>query len=199
MRLLSITGGVAVAGLVFLPFPAIAQDLAAEFAAAAEIFAIPGDYREGIAEVEMAEALNRAKATNGAWLPADALTGVPANAQNLDILTETIGRIGDFCGNLRRVASQTGPRSFEMRVFNKDGDTGFAVNYQFVGGRSYQRSVDEDAMLTRYGMTGEEARIDMYATSTIAGYVEVYLPSPNVLVIQPLGIGPEVYLRCPSE
>jgi hypothetical protein len=197
MRVLSMLGGLALSALTIGPQTARAQDLAAEYAAAADVFGIAGDYVPG--EGGMAQAMDRARDVEGTWLSVMLIMNTFGVVRDPALLAATVEKLGEYCQGSRQVANQIGPRSFELRTFNQAGDTGFAVNYQFVGGRSYQRSVDEKGLLTRLGLAPEEAALGIYADRGLAGYVEVFLPSPNVLVIQPFGVSAEIYLRCPAS
>jgi hypothetical protein len=185
------------AGALALPIAVSAQDLAAEYVAAARVFAIPGETANAQDAVD--EALIRAQAVTGTWFPASIIVGSFGDTDDLFIVAETAERMPEHCGNFRYLVTQTGPRSFESRLFNKDGDTGFATRFQYVGGRSYQLSMDEDAMLTRYGIEASETPPYIYAPLAHAGVVEVFLPSANVMVVQAAAAGADIYLRCPGS
>jgi len=195
MRHFIVTAAIA----AFLSTPARSQDIAGEFAAAARTFLIPGESPQD-GEAAMAEAVIRAQAVSGAWIPAIQLAGQFRGPEDMGRLADVVTRMDEFCTRLTLVATPVSPRNFEWRTHAQGEDTGFAITFQFVGGRSYQLSVDETALLERFGFDEAAGRppFPTIYSSIGAGVVEVFLPSPNVLIVQPQGVSAELYLRCPG-
>ena len=177
--------------------PLAAQDLATEYMAAARMFSLPGgpnDY-----EAQMAWAAGLVVDLRGRWSPAYILLDEVESPEGLARLAGMSANLANWCGQVVHEARVAGPHSFDLAVFTRGADSGHAVRYQYVSGRSFQRSIDEVAYLTRLGMLDGERALppQIYASTAVAGIVEVFHPSDNVLVIQVLGGNAEIYVRCP--
>jgi hypothetical protein len=173
------------------PLGVTAQDIAGEYADAARLFGLPG----GTTNLEKAliVAEERVIALEGRWAP---LTLIVVGEAEVPDLAE---RLPDWCGRMSLRVAPAGPRSFDLIYQNRGEDTDYAVRFQFIAGRTYQRSVDEMANLERLGLTEAEpyAQVMAYLATDRHGYVELFAPSPNVMVIQPSAAGAEILVRCP--
>jgi len=181
---------------VLLAAPLAAQDLAGEYIAAARVFSLPGAPNDP--EEQMLAAREMVAALAGAWVPAWILLDDISGPDGLGRVAMIGADLPGWCGRLQHQATPLGLHSFEMRTINNGEDSGFAVRHQYVLGRSFQRSVDEVAHLTRLGLQDRPDDIPpmLYGNPGISGVVEVFRPSANVLVIQPQGGTAEIYLRC---
>jgi hypothetical protein len=171
--------------------PALGQGVVAEYEAAARMFSLPGEYLEVEACMQAAE--ERVVALTGIWAPMYIL------APGQEVVPDMEAELPRWCEGLSFRVAPTGPRSFEIVTQRNGADIAYAVRYQYIAARTYQRSVDEMAALERLGLVDAEARIQFnsYVNPATFGEVEVFQPSANVMVIQAAGEDAEIYVRCP--
>lgn len=173
--------------------PAAAQDLAADYAAAAAAFALPGaaSLSNGdILDDDAARAMVPALA--GIWVALFALSPEP-EALDPALLAEA-------CWGPAAVEIEPlGPRSFGLRRSRADTGASFVLRHDWVVGNTFQRSVLEEEYLAVLGLTDPEATPPLaMAAPGLRGDVLLYHPMPDILVMQaPRGIL-EIFGRCPA-
>ena len=178
-----------------LALPAAAQESATRLLEAARLFAIPGGESDGDAQV--AQAVDRAQAVAGRWVSVMTLLDGFDGVDDAQAVAALMGELPEFCDRLAYTAEVVGQRNFTFGPESR-ADSGYRVLHQFVGGRSYQRSVDENALLAafRFGPENDPPPF-LYTARAYTGIVEVFLNGPDVLVMQPQLANAEIYLRCP--
>ncbi len=188
---------------------AAAQDLAAQYLAAAAAFQPTGSVfdpdlsRQAIARL-MDDIVGR-------WVP---MTPLLAGNADFDAGPEAAALVSETsdsaCAreNIAQALSVTSPYRFELlRRYTRDGqDNGLATVYTHMRYNLFFRETDEAAYLEYLGVRDPETGEDRIATGamldssapTRIGPVAIYHPSEDVLVVQP-DYGPaEIYLRCPG-
>jgi hypothetical protein len=72
------------------------------------------------------------------------------------------------------------------------------VSYSYIFARSFQVSADMDEVQDLLGINDEDRPYrTVYMSSGYRGIVEIFHPSPRILVIQPETAPAEIYMRCP--
>lgn len=72
------------------------------------------------------------------------------------------------------------------------------VSYSYIFARSFQVSADVDEVQDLLGINDEDRPYQSaYLSSGYHGIVEIFHPSPRILVIQPQEALAEIYMRCP--
>ncbi|EYD78040.1 hypothetical protein Rumeso_00377 [Rubellimicrobium mesophilum DSM 19309] len=174
--------------------PAMAQDLASQYAAAARAFTLPGAPSLGQADL-LADAAVMAllPGLQGDWAPAGVLFTDPAG------LDPAILR--QACERTPSALVQTAPRSFELRrTSGRDGQAvTMAIRHDWIIGNTFDRSVDENEAMAYLGLDGlDEIRPGMLALPGLRGQVSLFNPSPDILVLVAPGGPPEILARCPA-
>lgn len=176
-----------------LAAPAAAQDLAADYAAAARAFALPGVASLSNGDVlddDAARALVPALA--GTWAALFALAPEPGSFDPAELAQACAGPAAATIEPL-------GPRSFGLRRSRADTGASLVLRHEWVVANTFQRSVAEEEYLAFMGIADLEAAPPvMMAAPGVRGDVLVFHPSPDILVMQaPRGVV-EIFGRCPS-
>jgi hypothetical protein len=103
----------------------------------------------------------------------------------------------DACARNVFLAERRGPLDFRItRVAGNDRT--LTVDYSYIFARSFQVSADMDQVQDFLGIPAEDRPFrTIYTSTTYRGIVEVFHPSPRIMVIQPQGALADIYMRCP--
>lgn len=163
------------------------QDVAAQFGTALAAFGQPIVGRD----VERAAALisREMESLAGAWVEARSPTaGGPLSEEMLPLL----------CGRWAERLERNGPHGFTLTRLADGEPTTLVVRYDYRGFRTFQRSADERS-LREFLRLGDDVFDEvLFSNALYFGEVEVFHPSPDVLVIQPTAQPPSIYVRCPA-
>jgi hypothetical protein len=179
--------------LSLLPLAAPAQDLTAqdqaaitEYGAAYQTFGI-GDMTYDW-DLMVAQTDSMLTGITGRWINAGRLYAGP----EMDPDQWATG-----CGRSTAVTiERRGTLDFALVRGRSDGGT-MPVLFSYVGARSFQMSVDMDQYQNFLDIDAERRPFLGAYLSGPFGIVEVFHPSPLILVIQPEGDIADIYLRCP--
>lgn len=170
--------------------PATAQDLAAQYAAAQGLFAASGINQDPGAAAEAMAAL--LPSLEGRWAEATVIA-----AGEADLPTDPM-RI--HCERGGRHLVQTSPHGFELRLaYGREGGV-LVQRFDYAGYNTFLSSLDENAYLDRLGF-GPDTDLDppiSIVLSAAPGFVELFHPSPDVLVLLGERQPPQIWLRCPA-
>jgi hypothetical protein len=178
--------------LCLMPLSASAESLLesaammSEYASAYATFGI-GDMSHGWEEM-VAGTDAMLTGMTGRWFDAGVLAAGPqfpvhmrerACAQ----IAVQVDRQGDLGFSITRVAG---------------GDRTLTVTYSYIFARSFQVSADMDQVQDFLGIPAENRPYQgIYTDSDYRGIVEVFHPSPRIMVIQRQGGLADIYMRCP--
>jgi hypothetical protein len=177
--------------LAVLAAPVMAQDLQTEYDAALAAFPSAA---LGLATEEQADAVIAMIPTLvGSWTPLSVLAG-PDGFPPPDVISSACEKIVD------RIAP-TGRVSFTMARTSGDG-TKATVTYRYIGGQSFAPSVVETDMMAFYfgdttGSTPPGQMMAVMARGSLTMPVVISHPSPNILVLVPMGEAATIFGRCP--
>lgn len=164
---------------------AMAQNIGAEYAAAFQAFRFAGT------DPDLNEQARIIAATlpelEGKWIRADILAGEGPQFN--------ASRIADYCDSIVYALRQTAPHGFVMGRTNREGDVVLNIRHDYLGGRLFQRSADENEVMASLGM--DLLPGTMFIATTYTGRVMLYHPSQNILVMQRETWNAEIYARCP--
>ncbi len=175
------------AALLLLAAPAAAQDLPAQFGAAVGAFALPdesNDYEAAAAHI--AELL---PSLGGDWVAGHILF------PGTDELDPELVAVA--CARLVLRLEPTSPHGFALSWVRDGAPTGLVVRHDYLGFRSFQRSADETAVRAYLGLPEDMMNMNVFTSPAWRGEVQLYHPSPDILVLQPTGTGAEILVRCP--
>lgn len=169
--------------------PAPAQNIAADVQTAFSVFVLGNDASQ-LLPPEGAAAL--IGALEGRWLPVDVV--FPDGAYDT-------ARAADVCARLSFDLVRTGSFNFTLTRLNNGEPTEAVVNYAWVGGTTFTRTVDLDGQLeTLFGDDWENRPSAMWSpafrTPQTHGYGLVHMIGQNALVIEDVASRPQIFARC---
>jgi hypothetical protein len=124
----------------------------------------------------------------GRWVNAGALAAGPQFPVHI---------MEDACARNVFLTERRGPLDFRItRVAGNDRT--LTVDYSYIFARSFQVSADLDQVQDFLGIPdGDRPSRTIYTSTTYRGIVEVFHPSPRIMVIQPQAGPADIYMRCP--
>jgi hypothetical protein len=176
--------------LAFLAAPAAAQDLAQQYAAAHGTFLLSSEGWDSDAAAQTMAAL--LPTLEGRWAEATVLSnGGP------DLPAETMP---SHCERNGRDLARTSPYGFEMRGAYGDEGGVLVERFDYAGHNTFLASVDQAALLDRLGFGADSDRpppSSVWFAGAAPGFVALFHPSPDVIVLQGERRPAQIWLRCP--
>lgn len=173
--------------------PAVAQDLAGQYAAAARAFTLPGVASLGQSDLMEDDAVMAILPTiEGDWAAASVLFTDPFSV-DASILQEA-------CERTPSTLAQTAPRSFELRRSRSAGGQAISLSlrHDWVIGNTFDRSAAENEVIAYLGLDAmEEIPAGMLTLPGLRAEVQMFHPSADILVFAAPGQPPEILARCP--
>ena len=184
----------ALLALLLTAAPAVAQDLAAQYAAAARAFTLPGAPSLSMGDLLEEDAVEALLPTvEGNWTPALTLFPDPANVDP-ELLAES-------CERIPSTLVQTAPHSFELRRSSERDGTAItmAIRHDWIVGNTFDRGVEEKEVSAFLGFDRlDDLSTGMMTLPGLRGQVVLFQPSPDILVFVSPGGPPEIFARCPA-
>jgi hypothetical protein len=123
----------------------------------------------------------------GAWTDAGRLSAGPDYPAHMH---------QEACARVSLVVERSGDLDFNLIRQSSNGRT-LTAHHQFLGSRTFQVSVDRIQLQEYLGLPEDQRPHEMaYRGGQHSGYVEVFHPSPSILIIQPAGALADIYIRC---
>jgi hypothetical protein len=172
------------------PGAASAQSVETEYADAFAAFSLLGNW-PGNPDDAMQALTEVLPTLTGDWVRADPLAG---NTDSLDA-----DLIADACNRLFEQFVQTSPLGFELDRTQRDGPVKLHVQYAYMGGNLFQRSYPEAEWLAYLGFDDDRPPTLNAYFNQPRWPVWLFVPSPNIMVMQNMGGATEIYARCPAN